>query len=328
MTLGEQVKAVAALGFTERQARFLTTVMRHAGVCLPRQYCTFGGIARGQKTHDFFARLVTRRHATAYTGGHGRATVYHVHNKALYRAIGETDSRFRKHLAVDHVIADRDLQWLAGEREKVEFFTRTTSLRPGELPSLTFGHGTDTTTRYFPDKLPIGVSADGRRHVFLYLVTQEVPLDFRAFLHRQGELLRALAEWEIRVITPGALADSRPLYEEAFRDELAHPHPLSVVDELAWYFRELRSQPTRDGDRLRADRRQFAAPRYRSLYRAWRRDGDRVLHATASPILADALARRTGRLECRVPAHRYVHLTPLVGSSDRGAGGNKWGNRA
>ena len=41
MTFDERVQAVAKKGFTERQARFLTTVMLHAGVCVPRQYARF-----------------------------------------------------------------------------------------------------------------------------------------------------------------------------------------------------------------------------------------------------------------------------------------------
>ncbi len=39
MTGAERVQAVTDFGFTERQARFLVLVMRHAGVCVPRQYC-------------------------------------------------------------------------------------------------------------------------------------------------------------------------------------------------------------------------------------------------------------------------------------------------
>jgi hypothetical protein len=54
----EWVQAVAKKGFTERQARFLTTVMLHAGVCVPRQYARFCGIVHGQKTRQFFAKLV------------------------------------------------------------------------------------------------------------------------------------------------------------------------------------------------------------------------------------------------------------------------------
>jgi len=71
MTQDEQVQAVVPFGFTRRQAGFLVEVMRHAGVCLARQYCTYAGIVRGQKTHDFFGGLVARRYATAHRGGVG-----------------------------------------------------------------------------------------------------------------------------------------------------------------------------------------------------------------------------------------------------------------
>jgi len=38
MTFDERTQAVVKMGgFTERQARFLVTVMLHAGVCVPRQ---------------------------------------------------------------------------------------------------------------------------------------------------------------------------------------------------------------------------------------------------------------------------------------------------
>jgi hypothetical protein len=325
MTQDEQTQAVVSFGFTRRQAGFLVEVMRHAGVCLARQYCTYAGIVRGQKTHDFFGGLVARRYATAHRGGSRQAHVYHVHHKKLYAAIGEPDARFRKPLAVaraverlmilDHVLAHKELRWLAGEHEKVEYFGRTTTLRREELPALTFTGGGTKTIRYFPDKLPIGVSSDGRRHVLVYLVTQDVPLDFRAFLHRHAELLRALPDWEIRLLIPRHLTASTAAYREAFHEELSQPLRPAVADELAWYFRQLRAVPEPGGVRLREAQRAFAASRYRALYRAWQRDGDRVLHATTSPTLADSVARQSGRLECDVPAHRYLHLTPLVGSA-------------
>ena len=54
MTFEQRVKAVAAHGFTDRQARFLVTVLLHSGVCMDRHYCAFARIAHGQKTTDFF----------------------------------------------------------------------------------------------------------------------------------------------------------------------------------------------------------------------------------------------------------------------------------
>src|SRR5437588_6219442 len=96
MTTDDRAKAVAPFGFTPRQARFLALVMRHAGVCLLRQYATFAGIVQGQKTRAFFHKLVSHRHAISYACRHNRAKLYHVHHFALYRAIDEPNSAYRR----------------------------------------------------------------------------------------------------------------------------------------------------------------------------------------------------------------------------------------
>ena len=70
MTFDERSEAVAKIGFTERQARFLVTVMLHSGVCVPRQYATYAGIVHGQKTRKFFAKLVRLGYASMYDCRH------------------------------------------------------------------------------------------------------------------------------------------------------------------------------------------------------------------------------------------------------------------
>src|SRR5262249_1502873 len=100
----DRIAAVVRLGFTERQARFLLLVMQYSGVCLLRQYSAFAGIVHGQKTRNFFAKLVSRRFATAHACRHNRGRLYHVHHKALYRVIGEADSRHRRPLSPDRII--------------------------------------------------------------------------------------------------------------------------------------------------------------------------------------------------------------------------------
>ena len=59
----QRMEAIAAFGFTERQARFLLNVLLHSGVFIERQYCSFAGIVHGQKSTDFIKRLVDRRFA-------------------------------------------------------------------------------------------------------------------------------------------------------------------------------------------------------------------------------------------------------------------------
>jgi hypothetical protein len=216
----ERVNAVIAFGFTERQARFLVHVLIHSGVFIERQYRAFAGIAHGQNTHDFLAKLVSRGYATAITpGALHRGRLFHVQYKPLYEAIGEPNNRNRKPaslgrfverlMLLDAVLADRHHGWLGTERDKVAYFSdRLQKDLPREwYPHLTFGEGKEKTTRYFPEKLPIGVPRDGgRRHVFLYLVTREVPAEFRLFLLRHADFLKWVDEWTIRVLVPRAIS--------------------------------------------------------------------------------------------------------------------------
>ncbi len=329
MTRVDQIRAVAELGFTERQAGFLVTVLVHAGVCVGRQYCVYARIVRGQKMHDFFSALVAKKLATPYTSAHRGARLYHVQGKALYAAVGEPNNRNRRPatlaraierlMVLDAVLADRSLRWLGTEREKVEFFRAATTLRSNELPHLGFGVPPDQTVRYFPDKLPIGIGPDGRTHLFLYLVDRNAPVDFRAFLHRHVELLRALPDWEVRLLTPVHLTDAAPAFVEAANQELAMPLRLDAVDELGWFFNQQRGLEEGvapgDGGRFAQAHRQFHAPRYRTLYRLWKKDGNRLLHGTVSPVLGDALSAGRGRVTTTMLAHRYQHLSSLVGSA-------------
>ena len=96
MTQSERVTAIVRVGFTERQARFLVLVMQVSGVCLLRQCTAFAGIVHGQKTRNFFAKLVGRRYATAYACRHNRGHVYHVPNRAVGRMrLYRMDNDFR-----------------------------------------------------------------------------------------------------------------------------------------------------------------------------------------------------------------------------------------
>jgi hypothetical protein len=326
----DRTQRVADLGFTPRQAAFLVTVMLHAGVCVPRQYCAFSRTIHGANSREFFRRLLARRYATAYAAAQTGARIYHVQYRPLYAAIGEPDSRHRRPtplpraverlMLLDAVLEDPALTWLGTEGEKLRHVTLTLGTRfaRADLPRLVFGSGPDQTVRYFPDKLPIGVDEDDRM-VFLYLATRSSPVDFRAFLHRHAELLRALPAWTIRVLVPSHLLSASGRFEAAWREELAMPLRLTTVEELRWYFplrRELAQKPEAYRDpRFARAHRAFVTPRFRALYRAWLTQGDGVIGGAMSPILAEAIARGTGQVQFHVLAHRYVHLFSLVGTA-------------
>lgn len=325
MRYADRVQAVSELGFTERQAGFLVHVMLHSGVCVGRQYCAYARIVRGQKMVDFFKRLVGKRYGTPYSCGHNKATVYHVHHVDLYEAIGQTHARFRKRMAIgraverlmilDHVIAHPHTTWLGAEDDKVSHFLASNSLGREQLPRIVFGEGTDTTTRFFPDKLPISVSADSRSYVLLYLLTDPALHDFRAFLRRHAELVRALPKWSIRLLVPSGLEKCADDYRRAFREELASPLHAQVAEELRWFCRHGNTCGPTERARLQRARRAFRSPRFRALRRAWLLDGDRAVDVASSTSLADAIARGDGRLECHGVSRQYLHLSALVGTA-------------
>ena len=329
MTHVDRVSAIVSRGYTERQARFVLLVMLHSGVCTVRQYCEFSGIARGQKSQDFFGTLVARKHASVTTDAVGKFRVFHLYASALYDAIGEPENRNRKPVSMaaaiervmllDAVLACQDLDWLATEREKVAHFTTTlgTRFQRSDLPQIRFGVSPNTTTRYFPDKMPIGL-AEREQTIFTYLVRKPAPTDFRPFLQRHAELLRGLPRWKVRLVIPGHLSRCESLYRNVLREELLMPVRLGVVDELRWYFEQksagacgLVSQSERFRDAVRA----FDQPRFNALYRRWLECGPAALVSLSSPLLAEAVARGAGEVETHVLAHSYFQLRSIVGTA-------------
>jgi hypothetical protein len=175
----ERVRAIVDCGFTDRQARFLVVVMRHGGVCIPRQYAGFAGIANGgRRCNAFFDRLVKRGYVHEIRCVHNRARVYHVHHKPLYFLIGEPSSRYRRPvpprvaverlMLLDAVLAIRDVEWLTAPAEKAAYLERLKAKSTVDSPQ----QGTDDEARparsALSSVLTIGVTADGRI-LLLYL---------------------------------------------------------------------------------------------------------------------------------------------------------------
>lgn len=170
MIASESLMAVRVFGFTPRQARFLALVLEHAGVCLPRHYRTFSGIAHGRETHRFFEKLITGGFAMTDLAAPAHAgRIYHVQYKPWYRALGEPDHPHRRPMSVgraverlmllDGVLAEPELTWLGLARNKVAAFTAPPfSLAPDALPHTTVGG----VVRPFPDPFPIGLAPEGR----------------------------------------------------------------------------------------------------------------------------------------------------------------------
>jgi hypothetical protein len=327
VTLDERVQAIVDCRFTERQARFLVLVMRHAGVCVPRQYARFAGVAHGgAKCNAFFDKLVRRGCAVSSDCIHNRARLYHVHHKPLYHAIGEPNSQWRRPvparravvrlMLLDAVLASPDLNWLTTAAEKRTYLSTLTVATPaGNTPDgpvdVPFGR-----TLGAPRMFPIGIDPSGRA-VLLYLATEPWTDGFRHFLQGHAALLRAVPEWTLRLVFPRPLDRLYDAYQTVIREELETPLHPATIGELKWYF-EHRQQTSRGPVHpqtqafLDVGANVFGTPRFTLLYRCWLKQGDAAFEAVSSPAIAEALSAGTARVECLVLPHTYRHLSPLV----------------
>jgi hypothetical protein len=325
MSPEDRVNAVAEFGFTERQARFLVAVLMYSGVCVPRQYATFAGIAYGHKVSRFFGVLADYGFAVVSDCLHNRARVYHLADARLYAAIGQPHSRYRRPVAarqaldrllrVDALVSLPDVRHIATEDEKVALFATVAPSVPRQrLPHV--GSGSGQAVRLFPEDQPIAVTQTGRV-VFTYVVARPEVEPFRAFIQRHADLLSGIAEWTVRLVLAKPLAEAAGLFETAARRELTELLRADLVNDLRWYFERRRGAANRraltfaDPEFWEADVA-FNSPRFRQLYKRWLVDGDGVFDSLSSPELAQALERGRGRIESHVLDVSYGHLSPVV----------------
>jgi hypothetical protein len=109
---------------------------------------------------------------------------------------------------------------------------------------------------------------------------------------------------------------ARLAYLHAAREHLATPLHPSVVETLEWLFPERKrlaepGAPPPEARYLNASST-FRTPRYRALYQQWLDDPRNTLSMAGSPIVADAIDRELGRVECVELSRQYLLLSPLV----------------
>lgn len=322
MTTAERVQAIADYGFTDRQARFLVLVMRHAGLCIKRQYGAFAGVPPGgEKCNVFFEKLVRRGFAAASPCLHNRARLFHLHYKPLYHAIGEPDSRYRRAvparqvmhrlMRVDAALTGPDLDWLTTREEKLAWLA---THRPAE------GSASPPADRrdLLPGTFPIGVDATGRL-VIIYIVTVPWTEDFRLFLKGHEPVLAAAPTWTLRVVFAATLQRVVDDYTRAVHEELESP--LADPSEVGWFFFHRRRgtdwreyvKPGTEALKAKAMRclTAYSGPRFALLYRRWLVEGEAAL-TPVSPRIREALASGRAGLECVVLPHDYEPFSPLV----------------
>jgi len=220
-------------------------------------------------------------------------------------------------MRLDAIVLHSELMWLGTEEEKVAFFGLMTPSLPRErLPHITVGKGASQRVRFFPEDQPIGVTSTGRV-VFTYVVSAGYLEEFRAFVQRHADLLRALPGWTLKVLVPRPLANAMASFVATARDELTSTLRAETLAELKRYFNKLRSTSNPralsfEDEEFWRDQAAFSTRRFQQLYRRWLTDGDSAFETLSSPAITEALERGTGRIEAHVLLLSYRHLSPLA----------------
>ena len=157
-----QLAALAALGWTGREAEWIALVCLQSGVFTRSQYGAYFNTVADRKPAGRFVRALLERQlavedARAIFPGGARAV--HITQKSIYRALDIPDVRHRRGqaattqvlmrrlLALDYVIEWPTLRWLPTEAEKVQQF-EALGLDRGVLPYRTYGEGAPAQKRF------------------------------------------------------------------------------------------------------------------------------------------------------------------------------------
>jgi hypothetical protein len=326
MTVEERVQAVGALGFTERQARFLVMVALHSGYCLRRQYETFAGIRYGKNVRAFLDGLVSRGLADRAVVRADRGLIYHLRGRAIYEAIGEGDNRnrrpasaaqmARKVMLLDVVIGRPRARWFTTERDKLNLLVNQCGVPARVLLGRSVGQPADdeATVRCFTRKLPIFLTQDDSVPHFVYLALDGSMDAFGGFLRDHARLLRWLPKWVVVAVVLAQWPRLQTTFDRFIQSWMAALPP--TEDELPWYFERRRLVEHGDlaqvsvGDlrRYREMRKRFDSPAHELLYGDWVSTGRVGGHTPGSPT-GDSI----GRLLVEVLPFAYEQFGSLPG---------------
>ncbi len=174
----DRVAALAALGWTGRDAEWIALVCLHSGVFLPAQYLAFIG-----RTHREPVRRLMKRCdgiAVEQPWNGSRARLCRIVGRPVYRALGAEHVRHRREasrtvllrrlLSLDYVLEHTMEPWLATEDEKVSALAAA-GIPKTSLPRRRYDRESGSTTRYFAHKLPVAL--DDGRATFVYVQAED-----------------------------------------------------------------------------------------------------------------------------------------------------------
>jgi hypothetical protein len=287
----EHVERIAALGYTEPEARFLYIVATHSGYFTLRQFNAFAGVHRGKRSMAFAQKLLKHAHATMrdYMGA---GSVFHLFSRLIYGPIEKDNVRNRRRHSFDYIrtrLVQMDFllenpghDFLESESEKINLFCESLAVPKEVLPAKVYegAPGSSPTVRYFVDKFPLFLAApvSGSAPVvtFGFVDSGTGSLwSFVAHLAAYHGLFRHLKSFRFLYIAPRATEFRRA--EDRFRASVKQPLESDVSGEILRYFAIRRKWEkheyvvpvTADFEFLNEARRRFHGERFESLYQEW-----------------------------------------------------------
>src|ERR1700693_4187335 len=137
-------------GYTEPEARFLYVVATHSGYFILRQFLNFTGARRGKRSNLFARQVLNNGHGSvrAYSG---YGSIHHLFSRTLYGQIERGNLRNRRAhsfefirtrlVLLDFILANRDVEYLETEPDKISFFCDRLSVAKEFLPGKVYEGG-------------------------------------------------------------------------------------------------------------------------------------------------------------------------------------------
>ncbi len=301
MTNEERVMALQRFGYNAEEAHFLCIAALHSGYFLRRQFLGFIQGTKGWKELALVNKLKANHHCRITMFRQNRLVV-HLSAKPLYDALGERDNRNRRErqpstiknklMSLDFVLDHPQYNYLATEREKLDYFLGTLQLALEVLPTRRYQspRGRGSTAKHFVDKYPmlLAVAPGGTTPVvhFCYVDEGLRSTDgFATHLSQYSRLLNVLPDSRLIYIAQhqGLLGSARRVYEAFEAQESGRTGaPIDPqTRELLDHFEARRQYEARDFAqfdmagliRYREDKKRFAGERFETLYERWRAGG-------------------------------------------------------
>jgi hypothetical protein len=284
----DHIERIAALGYTEAEARFLYLVATHSGYFTLRQFNAFAGVCRQKHCMSFAQKLLKQGHAHVrdYLG---KGSVFHLFSRLIYGPMEKDNLQNRRRHSFDYirtrlVLMDFLLEnpghdFLETESDKIRLFSESLAVPKDFLPRKLYRGiaGGGPTVRYFVDKFPLFLAppVSGLSPVVTFGFIDPGSGSMRRFaLHLaayQG-LFRNLKSFRLLYIARRASAFHRA--EDRFHRSVREP---LESDEILRYFgirrkwerHEYVVPVTADFEFLNEARRRFQGERFESLYQGW-----------------------------------------------------------